>query len=452
MEQKRVLFVGQCFYNTWYLSRELRKIGWKADVLNIDVDHRYDMFYHGEDFRLSYERGQNYGDVFFDLLDHLIFFFNAIDRYDIFHFTGIHRLTFSGHLQYLGKMQMNSETKMKSLLAHLVVKVLKIGNNLRAFDYVKFLPYDIKLKVISLVIKQYGIDNLDAGWEINLLRKKGKKVVYTQTGCLDGVSQTSFSNWDGESACPDCVWSNRPEVCSDKSNLSWGIFRNEKTDYQVTLGGNRVDCNLVDTIHEIPEFYCLDPVFWNPNLLIPTNFRLQIPVSTVKIYHAVGDFESRSHDKKNIKSTHIYFEVVEKLKREGFPVELIFFNNVPNKDLRFYQVQADIVVDMLKFGWFGANVREAMMLGKPVICYLRPEWLEQVRREMPEYVDEMPIISATENTVYDIIKELVVNKQKLLEIGKKSREFAIKWHSSEAGAKRMSKIYEGLFGNNDRKL
>ncbi len=32
----RVLYVGQSYYNAWYLSRELRKLGWKADVLNWD--------------------------------------------------------------------------------------------------------------------------------------------------------------------------------------------------------------------------------------------------------------------------------------------------------------------------------------------------------------------------------------------------------------------------------
>ena len=33
-----VLFAGQSYYHAWYLSRELRKLGWRADVLNWDVD------------------------------------------------------------------------------------------------------------------------------------------------------------------------------------------------------------------------------------------------------------------------------------------------------------------------------------------------------------------------------------------------------------------------------
>ena len=37
---------------------------------------------------------------------------------------------------------------------------------------------------------------------------------------------------------------------------------------------------------------------------------------------------------------------------------------------------------MLTYGFFGAGAREAMMLGKPVVCYLRDEWLDQMRAEI----------------------------------------------------------------------
>ena len=121
-------------------------------------------------------------------------------------------------------------------------------------------------------------------------------------------------------------------------------------------------------------------------------------------YHAVGNFQERTDSAgTNIKSTHIYLPLVERLKAEGFRLELLFFSNVPNKEIRFYQVQADIFLDMLTYGWFGATAREAMMLGKPVVCFLRPEWLESMRAEIPKYVDELPIINATPDTVYDVV-------------------------------------------------
>ena len=147
--------------------------------------------------------------------------------------------------------------------------------------------------------------------------------------------------------------------------------------------------------------YCLDKNIWKPNLLIPSNYILPYNPKTIKVFHSVGNFDTRIHGESvsTIKSTEIWIKTIDRLKSEGYDIELIFFKDVPNKKLKYYQSQADIFVDMLTFGFFGANVREAMMLGKPTVCFLRPEWLHDVSKEIPEYVNELPVISATPETV-----------------------------------------------------
>lgn len=380
--RRSVLFVGQCYYNAWYLSRELRKMGWRADVLNWDGNQPSQIYYHGEDFKFRYE-GKG------DILRQWMFYFKALAQYDVFHFSNRHGITFGGNLNY--------------------------GREL-------------------LHLSPYA--------EIRFLKKLGKKIVYTNNGCCDGVSQSSFSSWPGENPCEICTWRNVPAVCGDENNLNWGKARNSLADYQCYLGGNRKDYNEDATVHEVPEFYCLDTELWKPDLDIPPKFRLNRPTGTINLYHAVGNFDIRSDkDQRNIKSTHVYLPLVERLKKEGYPVELFFAKDVPNRDVRYYQAQADIVLDMLSFGFFGANAREGMMLGKPVVCYLRPEWLRIMEREIPEYVKELPIISATPETVYEVITDLIKNPRKRAEIGKRGRAFAEKWHSSSAGAKRLDKIY-----------
>jgi hypothetical protein len=369
----------------------LRKLGWKADTLNFDPSEADQIYYHGEDFKFNY-RGK------IDTLRHLKFFLKALTNYDIFHFSGMLHLRF-----------------------------------LHEFDN---------------IMKKY----LPERWDIRLLKQLGKKIVYSNNGCLDGVSQTSFRAWLPEPVCDICRWHNIPEVCSDKRNLAWGKLRNSLADYQITVGGNRKDYNDDPRVHEVPEFYCLDAKFWSPDLLIPANYLLSVSKDAVKIYHSVGNFDSRTSatENRNIKSTHIYIPTIERLKAEGYKVELIFFKDVPSLKLRYYQAQADIVVDMLTFGFFGANVREALMLGKPSVCFLRPEWLENMRKEIPEYVDEIPVISATPQTVYEVLKDLIENPQKRDQIGRKSRAFAVKWHSAEAGAKRIEQIYSALLQGESR--
>jgi glycosyltransferase involved in cell wall biosynthesis len=388
----RVLYVGHSYYNTWYLSRELRKRGWKADTLNIDPNPESQIFYHGQDFAFKARTGI-LGAI--DVLQQIAFFLRALRNYDVFHFTGAHGLRVFPHVDA-------------------VFKKLKIP--------------------------------LPDRWETKLLKQMGKAIVYSHNGCLDGVSQSSFRTWPPEPVCDSCAWQHVPTVCSDERNLAWGKVRNSLADYQLANGANRKDYNDDPSVHEEPEFYCLDTDVWHPELLIPANYRLSFPEETIKIYHAVGNFGPRSQgtERRTIKSTHIYLQVIDRLKAEGHKVELIFFQDVPNKQLRYYLAQADIVVDMLTFGIFGATGREAIMMGKPLVCFLRPEWMERMRQEIPCYVDTMPVISATPQTVYTVLKELIEHPEQRREIGRRSREFAVKWHSAEAGARRLEQIYSGL--------
>ena len=69
--------------------------------------------------------------------------------------------------------------------------------------------------------------------------------------------QSSFAKWGPESVCSICSWNDQPEICSDERNKEWGEFRNKVIDYQCNTG-NKVDYNTAPTIHESPQFYCLD--------------------------------------------------------------------------------------------------------------------------------------------------------------------------------------------------
>jgi hypothetical protein len=56
-----------------------------------------------------------------------------------------------------------------------------------------------------------------------------------------------------------------------------------------------------------------------------------------------GD-ERRAFQGGDIKGTRYVIEAVERLKSEGFQVELMMFDRVPSRDYIYIQAQADIVV------------------------------------------------------------------------------------------------------------
>jgi hypothetical protein len=393
----RVLFAGQSYYHAWYLSRELRKLGWRADVLNWDPNPHHDLYYHGEDYRLRY-RGPTYlrGRTFDrDAYRHALFLAWAIPRYDIFHFSNANGIKTSASLA-------------------------------------------------AWVEERY-----DPATEIRLLKRLGKKIVYSNNGCLDGVLQSSFDAWGPEPTCEICPWRDIQHICSDEKNRAWGELRNSLADYQVTTGGNRVDWNDDPAVHEIPQFYCLDPEVWRPDLHIPAEHRLERQHGRMRLYHAVGNAHERvaPETRQSLKSTHLWFRLAEQLRSEGRDVDLFYATGIPSRDVRYYQLQSDVICDMLTFGWFGSNVREAMMLGKPAVCYLRPVWLDQIREQLPGYVEELPVVSATPETVHDVVCDLLDDAAKRQEIGERGREFALKWHSAKAAARRFDEIYSELLAS-----
>ena len=381
---KSVLFVGTCYYNAWYLSRALREHGWQTTVLTYPGDMS-ERFGHGWDVKLDFDEGARATALRSPQVLKLFL------SHKIIHFSGVHNLRM---LYFCSPRRWPKET----------------------------------------------------GQDIRWLKRLGKKIVYTHTGCLDGVSQSSFARWDERSLCNDCPWQHVPTICSDELNLSWGKLRNSLCDYQVGMGGNRVDYNDDPRVHETQQFYCLDPDVWRPDLSIPDEFRLPDSQGKVRIYHSVGNYDLRTDaaTQVNMKSTHIYVPVIRRMKEAGLPVELVFVKDKPNLEVRYYQAQSDIVCDMLTFGFFGANVREALMLGKPVVCYLRPEWLNNIAQEHPQFVAELPVVSATPDTVESVLTDLVANPEKRRELGRRGREFALKWYSPDVAATMFDRIYTDL--------
>lgn len=430
--EKSVLYVGHCYYNTWYLSRELRKLGWKADTLNFDLNPASQIYYHGEDFR--WHRSDHPAE-------HILFLLDSLKKYRVFHFSNAYGLYFVNAFDASTPFRHPVAQRISLILIDLLLLIgyrLAGTRNRERFARLIF-------KMLELMAKK-GF--LPQRWDIKLLKRRKKVIVYTNNGCLDGVSQTSFSKWpteEGRPVCAICVWQDNPEICCDEKNLAWGKLRNSLADYQCLLGGNRVDYNVDPRIHEVPEFYCLDRNFWHPNLKIPEKYKI-VKGKKILLYHAVGHAEARTKKgtNENIKSTHIFIPLIERLKSEGYNIDLVHATGIPSTEVKYIMAQAEIVLDMLSYGFFGANIREAMMLGIPSICYLRPLWLEQMRAEIPDYVAELPVISANPTNVYRVLKDLLDHPVKRVAAGQASRRFAEKWHASDSAAIKFSRIYGEL--------
>jgi glycosyltransferase involved in cell wall biosynthesis len=380
--RRSVLFIHNAYYNFYYLARALRERGWDALSASIEPpDSPHAKFYHGEDVNLHDPDPQRFAS-------NIAEFFHAVpQRFRMVHFYG------RAHMSFFPDR----------------------------FD--RHPDYDV------------------VPTDFIQLRQRGVRIGYTVCGCLDGVAQTSVHRWTG-GACDKCVWQHNPSICSDLGNLAWGHKVKLFCDLIATETFPALDYQGGANCFREPLTSALDQEFWRPDLPIPDKYRLTREPGELIVYHAVGNFATRSVGGRNLKGTGAVVAAIDRLRAEGMKVRLEFVTDMPNREVRFIQAQADVIVDQLNYGRYGATAREGMMLGKPTICHMNLQ--EPGPNQDLEALRECPLVSADENTVYAVLKGLLENPERRRAVGAASRKFAVKWHSAEACAGRFEQVYERL--------
>ena len=121
---------------------------------------------------------------------------------------------------------------------------------------------------------------------------------------------------------------------------------------------------------------------------------------------------------RGFKGTEYILAAVQKLISEGYQLKLNLVETAAHSKMKEEHIKADIFVDQIMAGWYGAASLEAMALGRPVICSIRESYFEYT-----DYGYKIPIIHADPDCIYDSIKYLIDNREKLPEIGRACRKF-----------------------------
>ena len=145
-----------------------------------------------------------------------------------------------------------------------------------------------------------------------------------------------------------------------------------------------------------------------------------------------------------IKGTLHLERAINKLKKEDFNIELNMLQKVNNNEVLNAIKNADLVADQFIIGWYAMFAIEAMALGKPVLCYLRPDLVKLYEDSLLVSQNEIPIVNCSVDTIYEQIKLLYNDRSLINEIGKKSREFVVSHHSLDAIGKQFSKINQSI--------
>lgn len=142
--------------------------------------------------------------------------------------------------------------------------------------------------------------------------------------------------------------------------------------------------------------------------------------------------------RSEIKGTKYINAAIERLQGEGYDIEYLLLQNIPNNQAVEYYKKADLAIDQLQIGWYGGFAVECMALGKPVICYIRESDMHYIPKEMNE---EMPIIRTDKDGIYHCLKGILDDKKQLVEIAHRSRQYVEKWHTPQIIAEKIMDDY-----------
>ncbi|UGY16071.1 glycosyltransferase [Bradyrhizobium septentrionale] len=384
--RRSVLFVNPSYYNFHFLADSLRKRGWDAlSMAIIDPKSEYAQHFHGHDWNLFETDADKQQQVLRER------FQEAAERFDMFHFAGVGTLSF--------------------------------------FPY----NYDTSR------------DHDRVPWDVLDLKRRGAKIAYSITGCHDLITQTGFEAWS-PGMCPKCAWRDRPEICSNHRMSAWGWKVVQLADLICIETDPPLDFRDTAAVFREPLSFAIDPEFWRPELgqsiPVPGLWREPKADGEILIYHSVGNYEMRTRQGVNVKGTGAVVAAIDRLKAEGHPVRLLFRKDVPSVDNRWMLAQADIIVDQLNYGRYGATAREGMMLGRPVVG--RVNKVEARGLPAVRAIAECPIVDASEETIYEVLRRLVTDPGERSRIGAVSRAHAMRWWSKDVLAERYERVYDHL--------
>jgi glycosyltransferase involved in cell wall biosynthesis len=188
----------------------------------------------------------------------------------------------------------------------------------------------------------------------------------------------------------------------------------------------------VCTIRDYELYEHLEPYFEKihivPRMVEPTEPKFPDGNGCPLVVHAPSNTA--------IKGTDEIIEAVKELQKTiNFKFQLIY--KMSHKTAMEILDKADIVIDQLKIGTYGVLSIEAMMRGKPVLCYIS----DYMRERLPK---ELPIISATPESIKEAVAAAINDKDDRHDRGAASYQYAMAHHAPAAVVPKLQEVYKSL--------
>lgn len=150
---------------------------------------------------------------------------------------------------------------------------------------------------------------------------------------------------------------------------------------------------------------------------------------------------SHAPTNRGVKSTDEFLKAVKRLQDEDYPVDLDLIEHRPWAECLERKAKADIYFDQVILG-YGCNALEAWGMGIPVVAGAQDETLDEMERRF----GHLPFYHATEETIYDALKELVESPELRARYGKIGYDYVRKWHDESVVVEQLRELYRRAAG------
>jgi glycosyltransferase involved in cell wall biosynthesis len=251
--------------------------------------------------------------------------------------------------------------------------------------------------------------------ELDLIRRAGKRL-YTYTYGADVRTRAATLRLGRYNFCVDCPQPPRFCVCIDAIGAATVAEVGRYATAMLAMG---------DMLTYVPGATELH--FW--------------PIDVARVSPASPDYRGdrplrvlHAPNHTHFKGTRHLEAAVARLRAEGHAIELDLVQGVPNSEVMARMRAADIVAEQFIGGFHGYTALEGMALGKPVVSYVRD-------RRLLLAADECPLLDADPERLEAVLRACVTGAYDLAALGRQGRAYVEKYHSIDAVAVRLGRLY-----------
>lgn len=140
------------------------------------------------------------------------------------------------------------------------------------------------------------------------------------------------------------------------------------------------------------------------------------------------------------KGTEFLIRAVDRLQNEGYKIELEIIEGVKHSELLKRYENCHLSVNALLGGWYGTAGIEAMAVGRPLVTFIRPEFLKLMKTPSEKF----PIISANKDSIYFVLLSILQGKISLKGRGMACRKYVEDVHDYRELSRKLLADYRKL--------